>query len=67
MRLFASVRELFIKLAMRGPLVLVIDDMQWADADSLALLSELLRPPGAPPMLLVMTRAQRPRRRARYA
>jgi len=54
-RLFASVRELFTKLAARGPLVLVIDDIQWADADSLALLAAMLRPPNAPALLLLTT------------
>src|SRR6185369_6081055 len=29
------------------------DDMQWADADSLALLSAVLRPPHAPAILVV--------------
>ena len=54
-RVFAGLRELFGRLAVRQPVVLVIEDFQWADADSLALLRELMRPPEAPPLLLVTT------------
>jgi serine/threonine protein kinase len=54
-RLFVGVRELLSRLAERQPLVLVIDDLQWADADSIALLTEVTRPPAAPPLLLIAT------------
>lgn len=54
-RLFFAMRELLQRLADRHPVVLVIDDLQWADADSLALLGEIMRPPEAPPLLLVAT------------
>jgi serine/threonine protein kinase/tetratricopeptide (TPR) repeat protein len=54
-RVFAAVRALFARIAEERPLVVVIDDLQWTDADSLALLAELLKPPRAPSLLLIAT------------
>lgn len=54
-RVFETVRELLGKVAAQHPLVVIIDDIQWSDADSLALLREILRPPDAPTMLLIAT------------
>ncbi len=44
----------FIELdAAQAPLVLVLDDMQWADADTLGLVSELVTGLGGSPVVLL--------------
>ncbi len=54
-RMFTALRELCSRLAQRQRMVWAIDDLQWTDADSLALLQELLAHEDALPVLLVAT------------
>jgi hypothetical protein len=52
-RAFEALRELLARIGDRGRLVVIIDDLQWADADSLRLLDVILHEPEAPSMLFV--------------
>jgi serine/threonine protein kinase len=54
-RAFVALRELLLRMRRRWPIAVFVDDLQWADADSVALLGELLDPTSAPGILLVAT------------
>ena len=54
-----AVRELLELLATTQPLVLLLDDLHWADPASVELLSALIRRPPAAPVLVAL--AVRPR------
>lgn len=52
-RAFMALRALLGAIADDRPLVVHIDDLQWTDVDSVALLEQVLLAPGAPGMLLI--------------
>jgi serine/threonine protein kinase/tetratricopeptide (TPR) repeat protein len=54
-KLFEALVALFAEMAERGPLVLVVEDLHWADPSTLELLGLLLDEIAASPLLLVAT------------
>jgi ATP/maltotriose-dependent transcriptional regulator MalT len=58
-RIHRALRELLQALAARKPLVLILDDLHWADSGSVDLLGMLLRRPPAAAVLIAI--AVRPR------
>ncbi len=64
-RVFFAMRDLLHSLAEEHFVVMLIDDLQWADADSLLLLREVMRPPSASMLLLATVRTEREAARAK--
>jgi eukaryotic-like serine/threonine-protein kinase len=50
---YRALRLLFLNLRRAQRIVVFVDDVQWGDRDSVALLRELLLSPGAPGLLFV--------------
>lgn len=55
---FESVADLFTRIAARGRLVLMLDDLQWTEPTALLLLRHLTRSLAAAPVLLVTSRRE---------
>jgi len=51
---FGALREMLGRFAERHRVVIIIDDLQWGDADGCAALNELLSFSDSPPMLVVL-------------
>jgi eukaryotic-like serine/threonine-protein kinase len=63
-RSLVACREVFQRLARQGPVVIVLDDVQWIDVDSARLLHFMCSSDEAPALLLVLcTRSRAPEER----
>ena len=54
-RLFDAVSEVLNDIARRQPVMLVLDDLHWADKPTLLMLRQLVRAAGESPLLIVAT------------
>jgi serine/threonine protein kinase len=52
---WATLRKLLERVAAKQPIVMHIDDFQWADLDSVQLLQALVRPPDSPAIMLLVS------------
>ncbi len=65
-RALAALRALLADLSRARPVVIYIDDVQWGDSDSATLLMDLVQPPDAPPLLLLMTQRDNERQQGAF-
>lgn len=57
-RAYLMLEELFFRASQRGPVVLILDDLQWADPGSLALIKHLWRSAEQEIPLLILSSAR---------
>ena len=55
LRFFEGVVQFFLNISREAPLLILLDDVQWADPGSLRLLNHLAEPIRTKPILLVLT------------
>lgn len=50
---YGALRELFSRLCQHAPVVLLLDDLQWSDRESLSLLGAVMQAPDPPPLVVI--------------